>query len=452
MASQNGEANAASDRKGMDVRIVIRSPDLQGARSAHERLKAIGVRALPGPRGALAESEGEDIALIDAAAHARAQAVEIARALAAAPNRPSAIVAGVEWLRPPAAGLHGDPSIDAWIPLDAPATLLARHVEAVSRAAACREERARRRATAEALRVEVPERTEKARLKCLYIGAPSRFFLALERAFAQHSGLVTAAFTSFTGFDHLHDEAFEAVALNGAEDPATAIALCAALRRNAGLHHLPTLVLVKSGDAATETAAIERGAAAVVAEDTPAETGLDWLFEAIRRERERRSVERELGVLRDRLGDAATGLMNARSFEAHLARLAEDHHAAGRELSLVAFKVLPAHGARTPSDAAWRRTFREAATLAGRLIRTTDCAAAFGRDLILVALPATALAGARRTSERMAAVGECTAFAGGDVGAPLVFEQSTVALQSGESGAALMARAMAALEAEGATA
>ncbi|MBL8550412.1 MAG: hypothetical protein JNJ73_10530 [Hyphomonadaceae bacterium] len=425
------------------MRIVIRSPTAEGARAARDKLHSAGVQGAVFGVDPFSAPDGEEISLIDATGAARGAAHEIARALAEAPNRPSSIVAGVEWTRPPVAGLARGYGLDAWIPLDAPPALLARHLSAIERASIAQEERARRRATAETLGLEVPERRDRALLKCLYIGAPSRFFLALERTFAAHRGLVTAAFTSFTGFDHLHDEAFEAVVINGVEDTSTAIALCAALRRNAGLHHLPTLVVTRPGDAATEAAAIDRGAAAVATEDAAPEIGLAWLFEAIRRERERRGVERDLASLRERLGDGGTGLWSTPHFEAHLRRLTHDHHATGRDLSLVALKVLPAHGAREPTQSVWRRTFREAATLAGRLIRDADSAAAFGRDLILVALPATALSGARRTSERMAAVGECTAFAGGEGGAPLVFEQSSVELQDGESAAALMARAIA---------
>ena len=58
-------------------------------------------------------------------------------------------------------------------------------------------------------------------------------FLALERVLAEQGGLVAAAFSSYAGFDHLHDEPFDAVVLNGAQDAQTAISLCAALRRNA---------------------------------------------------------------------------------------------------------------------------------------------------------------------------------------------------------------------------
>ena len=44
---------------------------------------------------------------------------------------------------------------------------------------------------------------------------------------------------------------------------------------------------------------------------------------------------------------------------------------------------------------------------------------------------------------------ECTAFASGEGGAgPLVFEQSVVEMQPGESGSALLARALRAIEVE----
>jgi hypothetical protein len=64
-----------------------------------------------------------------------------------------------------------------------------------------------------------------------------------------------------------------------------------------------------------------------------------------------------------------------------------------------------------------------------------------------VALPATNLEGARRTAARIASVAECTAFAAGekDVG-PLLFEQSAVELQPGESGGGALARALRALD------
>jgi two-component system cell cycle response regulator PopA len=344
-------------------------------------------------------------------------------------------------------GLDGASPFCGALTLDGPPKLLAAQIEAWKRVAVAEEERARRAATALALKLDTPRAGEPRKLKALYIGAPSAMFLALERALAEQGGLVAAAFTSYSGFDHLHDEPFDAVVINGAHDVPTAISLCAALRRNATLYHLPTMLVTAPGDAATATAAIERGASAVAEANAPCGPSLGWLFEAVRRERRRRVAEHEMRALRDLMGDPRTGLWRRAPFDAHLARLAADHHASGRPLSLVALRVMPAHGAREPAPAVWQRGFTEIASLAGRLMRDADAGVTLGADLIAVALPASPLKSARRTGERIASVAECTAFASGDNGAgPLVFEQSAVELQPGESGAAMLARALRAIE------
>jgi len=433
------------------LRIIVRSPDAREARLAQEKLEAAGVRAtaIGGDRPA---PEGEDLVIVDASDRRRTGINDFARAVGQGMGqaRPLAVVAAAPWSRPPPTDLDWQGPFDSWISLDAGPELMRRQLQAVARVGAAEEEVRRRRATAADQGAGQADPPRTRRLKGLYIGAPSPFFLALERLFAQRQGLVTAAFSSFSGFDHLHDEFFDAVVLNGAADPATAIALCAALRRNASLHHLPTLVVTRADDEATRAAAIERGAAAVVGEDAPCEDAIAWLMDAIRRERRRLDAEQELRVLRDKLGDAATGLMTNAAFTAHMARLADDHHLTGRKLSLIALRILPAHGASPPSPHAWRKARQEVAALAARLIRDQDCGALQEDDVIVAALPCTALAGARRTAERIASVVECTAFAAGEGDAgPLIFERSVVELNPGESGRGLVARALDAIREEG---
>ena len=349
--------------------------------------------------------------------------------------------------QPPALGLKGIEGLSGAMALDAPPKLLAAQMEAWRRVAIAEEERARRADTGAKLGAPAPSALEPRKLKALYIGAPSSMFLALERVLAEQGGLVAAAFSSYAGFDHLHDEPFDAVVLNGAQDPQTAISLCAALRRNATLYHLPTMVLTAPGDAATAAASIERGASAITEANGPYGPSLGWLFEAVRRERRRRAAEHEIRALRDLMGDPRTGLWQRTSFDAHLARLAADHHASGRPFSLAVLRVMPAHGAREPAEDVWKRGFNEIASLAGRLMRDADCGAILGGDLIAVALPAARLKSAKRTAERIASVAECTSFASGEGSAgPLIFEQSAVELQPGESGAGMLARALRAIE------
>lgn len=431
------------------MRIVIRTEDPRQARDAQAALKLAGIEgaAMAGPYRQA--PDGEDIAIFPAAPDAVAAASLYADAVLRGERPPQAVLLALPEHSPLRAGMSGAAPFLGAVALDASPALLRTQFEAYLRVAALEEEGVRRRATAASLSLAQDTPKPDRKLRALYIGAPSAMFLALERALAEHGGLVAAAFTSFTGFDHLHDEPFDAVVLNGAQNAHTAISLCAALRRNASLYHLPTMVVTAPGDDATAKAAIERGASAVAQANAPCGASLGWLFEAIRRERRRAAAEHEVRALRDRMGDARTGLFLRAPFEAHLSRLASDHHASGRPMALAVLRVMPAHGAREPEEGAWRKGFDEISSLAGRLMRETDSGTAIGRDLIMVALPGATLAGAKRTAERIASVAECTAFAAGEGGAvPLIFEQSAVELQPGESGAGLLARALRELEIE----
>jgi two-component system, cell cycle response regulator PopA len=428
------------------MRIVVRSHDARSARDAQALLAAAGVEAAamlgldrPAP-------DGEDVSVIPAPDGCVPAATT---PTAPAERQPLARLIGLRGATPPPMGLAPIDGFSGALALDAPPRLLAAQLDACIRLAIAEEERVRRAATAAALNTPTPQPVEARKLRALYIGAPSAMFLALERVLSEHGGLVAAAFSSYTGFDHLHDEPFDAVVLNGAQDATTAISLCAALRRNAALHHLPTMVMTAPGDAATAAAAIERGASAVAEANAPCGPSLGWLFEAVRRDRRRRAAEHDIRALRDLMGDPRTGLFRRGPFDAHLARLAGDHHASGRAMSLAALRVMPAHGARRPDEEIWRRGFAEIASLAGRLMRDADCGAVLGRDLIAIALPACDVRAAKRTAERIASVAECTAFASGEGSAgPLVFEQSAVELQPGESGAGMLARALRAIEVE----
>ncbi len=428
------------------MRIVVRAQDARVARDAQAQLAAAGIEAaaLPGPYRPA--PDGEDITVFSAQGGAIEDFARLAAASLQANPPPLARLMALNSAAPPALGLEQAKIFTGAVALDAPPKLLRAQLEACTRVAIAEEERTRRLVTAAKLGVETPQPPEERKLKALYIGAPSTMFLALERMLAQHDGLTAAAFSSYTGFDHLHDEPFDAVVLNAAQDKHTAISLCAALRRNATLYHMPTMVVTAPGDTESASAAIDRGASAVAEANAPCGPSLGWLFEAVRRERRRRSAEHDIRALRDLMGDPRTGLFKREPFDAHLARLAADHHANGRAMALCVLRVLPAHGMREPEPEVWKRGFTEIASLAARLMRDGDSGSVLGGDFITVAMPATDLRGAKRTAERIAAVAECTAFASGENGAgPLVFEQSAVELQAGESGAALRNRALRAL-------
>lgn len=428
------------------MRIVVRAADPRLARETQALLARAGISAAALPGGYRPAPDGEDITIIPAA---DPSAPTLARAVVDEPQPPLICLAGCASNAPPAANAGDAAPFSGAIALDAPPPTLLAQIEAWKRIAVSQEERLRRRATGVEIGAPAPAAPEKRPLASLYVGPASAAFLSLDHVFRRQSGSVSAAFTSFSGFDHLHDQPFDAVIVNGAQDPARALSFCAALRRNSSLYHLPALVLTSAGDAATSSAAADRGACATTPSNNLSDDALGWLFESIRRERMRREAEHDMRAQRDLMGDTRTGLWLRHAFDAHLARLANEHHCSGRPLALCALRVLPAHGARTPTADAWRRGFSEIASLAARLMREADSGAAYGGDVIAIALPASGITSARRTAERISAVAECTAFAANEDGAgPLVFEQSAVELQPGESGAAMLARALRAIELE----
>ena len=425
------------------MRILIRARTLQTARAAQDSLARAGYEALalPGDPGALRLSEpAADILILPALDADASDAKAFSDAARAAESPPIAILLALPGSEPPAAGLAPLSGFDGALSLDGPPALLKTQLAAYIRAAISREETKRRSMTAYALGATARTAPEPRPLNALYIGAPCALFLNLEQSVLQHGGKLAAAFTSYSGFDHLHDDVFDAVILNALSEADTALSLCSALRRNSRLHHLPTLVI--TGDEAVSHSALERGASAIIAAHADPHAALGWLFEAVRRERGRLANEHDLNALRDAMGDPRTGLMRQTAFAVHLDHLAAAHQQSGRPFSLVALQVFPAFGATRPAEADWRKGFAEIASLAGRMIRTADSAADLTLNRIVIALPASSLSSAKRVAERIISVAECTSFvAGGDQTAPLIIERSLAELQPGESGSGLLSRA-----------
>ena len=97
-------------------------------------------------------------------------------------------------------------------------------LENLVRAAIAEEEVALREATF-ASRGEplAPSAADEAPLRVLAAGKPDRHFLALSNALQERGCEVIAAPTPYTAFDYLHERAFDAAVLWGAEDHAPAL-------------------------------------------------------------------------------------------------------------------------------------------------------------------------------------------------------------------------------------
>lgn len=425
------------------MRISVRSSSARRARELQDALARAGVAA-PALVGPGRRPVAEDVAVLDAAEETRAWAALEAERLASGAPRPTAIVAATPFGEPP----ESDALFDGWIQTDGPAPLVAREIASAHRAAIARDELGVRLETAAACGAVPALPVLQAPWRGLFIGEPHPFFLALERAMAEH-GRLEAAFSSFMGFDFLHDDRFDAVALNANADAATALALCGALRRNARLHHLPTLMIADRNRDEVAVAAIERGAAFVLSREDDYARAIAWLFSRIRQGR--RAAEVEMGLAAVRVAHGGPGsLMGEGFFLTHIDRLATAAHAGGHALALIGLRVSLAPGARRASASTWRRGVLQVAEICARLIQTEDSAALLEGDVVAIALPGATVREARATAERVASVTECTAFAAGETDAgPIVLARSIAELAPGESGAGLLDRTRSSLDLEG---
>lgn len=417
------------------MQVTIRSPCPRRARRLQEELQGAGVDAVaklgPVRNGAVAE----EIALLDAAPGDMEWAMATARDLRRSPVPPGAILAlaPLRDARPEAAA-----GFDGWVQSDASAAMRVRDVADAHRGAIAQIEADARNGTARALGLSVNDSADVRPLRCLFIGDPHPLYLPLEHALADKGGLLEAAFSSFTAFDRLHEDAFDGVVINAGDDATTTLALCGALRRNKQLHHLPTTILTSSTDQAFDTSAVQRGAALILDQKCATDDSVAWILEKARGGRRKARADQELSRHAEPDSPMAPAF-----FRAHLARIADDAHRYGRLLTVVAFQVVPAPGARRARAPEWRRGLADTSGIVRRLVRVHDSVCLLENDTIAVALPQTGEVGARAAAKRVCAVAECAAFTAGEgAPGPILLGQSIAELAPGESGAGLLARVL----------
>jgi two-component system cell cycle response regulator PopA len=411
------------------MRVTIRAADARRAREIQDILAEAGVQApaLQTPDAAPNEAEPVDVIVFDCRAPSAS--------LSAFARKPGTAACGLaSALAPPPVGLD----LDCLAPLDLGPELLLRDLQEAHRSALAAEELCRRRATADRFTIEQMGALVVAEPRTLYVGEPHPMFLALQAAHVARGAAIDAAFTTFSGFDSLHDVKFDAVVLNAARDPNMALSLCGALRRNARLHNVPTALLVKPGDRTTIDAAIERGASVWASSETPPSALVGWLFERIEAARRRAAVEDELDWLRRRLG-GPNGLLPLDRFTVHLEAMAADAHAALRPLSVAVLKIERGPGA---GGAAWEDSAAAVEELAGRLVRSYDISALIGPGTVVIAFSNAHEAAARTSADRIVAVAECTSFAAPGSPQSALIRHAVAELAPGESATGLLARAL----------
>jgi two-component system cell cycle response regulator PopA len=287
--------------------------------------------------------------------------------------------------------------------------------------------------------------------KVLAVGEPAPRFLALSNALAEQGAEVIGAFTAYTAFDYLHEQAFEAVILWGGDNEAEALSIAAGMRRNTRLYHIPALLYLRPDGGITPSEVFHRGVSDVTTYDTPDQETADRVIELARSYRRQVGIRKALNRARaSGLMDAATGLFTRDLFAAHLARLTRSAQQRNRALSVCVLRLTERAELKALRAEGWvDKAVPQIGSMVGRLVRAEDTAARLGPETFALALPATGLQSARAAAERISAVIGCTAFDAGEGRPPFVveFDIGVAQVEPDENAGRALERAAARLQA-----
>lgn len=284
-------------------------------------------------------------------------------------------------------------------------------------------------------------------LAVLSVGQPEAEYLALTHSLREQGVEVTAALSSYSAFDYLHDKTFDAVLLWGGAQPAESLAIAAGMRRNTRLYHTPVLLRLNTQGEIDVGDAFMRGVNDIAPPKARIAEVTDRLVRLARAHRRQLTIRRTLESMRHHAQmDKGTGLFGRDLFAAHLAHLSKAAAERNRHLSICVLKIAETpEVARARSRGMFDKAVPQIGSMVGRLVRAEDSAGRLSNDVFAIALPATTAIAARNVGERISAVVSCTAFDSGQGKPPYVVEFIVGAAQirPGEPAAEALMRAAA---------
>ncbi len=431
------------------ARLLVVADTAQAAGGVSARLSELGfatkTAAGDGAACSLAGRGAFDAVVIHAPERSLESIAEFAQRLktAAAPR----LLAVIAVAAPDAAG--ASPHIDAVLRAPVHATQIAARAQLVVRLAIMEDEARLRARTMAARGAIVDIELDAAAFhapRVLFIGDASPQFLALNRALTDAGAHVTASFSSFTAFDYLHDSDFDALVANAIDGNEPAFTVCAALRRNTRLHHVPALLFVDIDTFKDADEAFARGVSDILAHTAACKEMAARVLSLARERRRREQVKAVFSQARAPSAiDAKTGLATVRFFSEHLENMVDRARAIDRPLSILIARAEPPDDV---DDAAGARAYEQLASMLRHLVRAEDLACALEPGVFAVAMPGTDRAAGQAAAQRIEAISECTAFDGGIFGDSFQLRVSTVVAEREDEqrGRLLLARAARAFE------
>jgi len=254
------------------------------------------------------------------------------------------------------------------------------------------------------------------KFRVLFIGKASPSFMIIINALQDKGVEVTAAFTSFSAFDYLHGDPFDAVVMNALDHSEPAFSISEAMRRNSKLYHTPTLFLVNGSTFTDYDAAYQRGARDIIDQDADAEEISGRILELANYHRIHEQMKSDfLTIANDASGDTSSKAYSQAFMRAHLPRVLRDAAELEVPVTLLGLKLTSECVGEVTKEAI-DSAFNQTADLINSLVRMQDVVCRWDDDKFVLAFFDTDRLQAEIALKRINALLACTVYDSGHVG------------------------------------
>lgn len=265
------------------------------------------------------------------------------------------------------------------------------------------------------------------KFRVLFIGKATPSFMVIINALQDKGVEVTAAFTSFSAFDYLHGDSFDAVVMNALNQTEPAFSICEAMQRNSKLYHTPTLFLVNGETFTHHDSAYKHGARDIIDENADSEEISGRILELANYHRIHEQMKRDYSILAIKASGNDTSTAQSQDFmRAHLPRVLRDADNRNVPVTLIGIK-LTANAIDDVSLEAIERAYKRTAELMQNVVRMQDIICRWTDDTFVLGFFDTHKKSAESILSRIKALLECTIYDSGKSNGSLgVAAQTTI--------------------------
>ena len=246
----------------------------------------------------------------------------------------------------------------------------------------------------------------------LFVGKASPAFMTILNALQDNNVQVKAAFSSFSAFNYLHEEDFDAVVMNATENIAPSLLVAATMKRNSRLYNVPVIFLTSNNFNDVDEI-YQKGGHDIILDTAEMPEIRGRILEAANFHRIHAHMKNALADLRfDGAIDLASRLFNREFLVKHLTRVLADCHKHKYDLSLIALKVHPSSLMKIPADRI-AQAENQIGGMIRSLVRAQDICARVTNDVMILVFPEQNVDRLDAVLERISAIVECAAFDSG---------------------------------------